>query len=298
TSLMILLMQGGVNWAWTSGPVLALAAVSAIGLGLFLLQEKRAAEPMIPPAIWKHRLIVLCNAGSLTTGGIMIGVTTFLPTFVQGVMEQSPTTAGFVLAAMSIGWPLASTISGRYLTRIGFRPTAIGGAFALILGSILFVMLKPEHGPLWAGLASFIIGVGLGLSSNVYVVAVQSSVDWKTRGVATASNMFMRILGTTVGAAVLGSVLNGKLHQYLQSVRKPGQAALDIDLANQLLEPAQRAQLPAEAVNTMQHGLTFALHSVYIGVLVLAAATFFLMVFFPKRQEFTREPAAQPAKPR
>ncbi|MEB3100873.1 MDR family MFS transporter [Ferviditalea candida] len=282
SALMVLLIQGGVHWPWVSAPVLLLTIVSLIGIVLFFLRENRASEPIMPLSIWKNRLIALCNIGSLTTGIVMIGVSAFLPTFVQGVMERTPTTAGFVLAMMSVGWPLSSTIGGRFLVRVGFRRMALLGGFMLIIGSLFFLVLKPEQGPLMAGLATFLIGVGMGLSTMTYLVAVQSSVDWQTRGVATASNMFMRILGTTLGASILGGILNSRLNAFLLGHQDKVNSRLDISLTNQLLDPAARRQLAPSVVRIMQDGLTNALHSVYIGIFILAAVTLLLVLFLPK----------------
>ena len=84
---------------------------------------------------------------SLTTGVMLIGISSFLPTFVQGVMERSPIVAGFTLTTMSIGWPLASTFSGKLLLKIGYRKTSIFGGVSLIIGSLMFVTLTKEMGP-------------------------------------------------------------------------------------------------------------------------------------------------------
>ncbi len=282
SALMVVLVQAGVNWPWSSAPVLILLAVFVTGISLFLLQERRAKEPMMPLGLWRQRLIMICNLGSLTSGALMIGISTFLPTFVQGVMEKSPTVAGSVLAMMSIGWPLAAAVGGRYLVRIGFYRIALLGASLLIFGGVLFVLLKPEYGPLWAGFATFVVGVGMGLTSTVFVVAVQSSVDWKMRGVATASNMFMRILGTTIGASLLGGILNSRLHAYLNGKQSPTGEPLTIDLTNRLLDPGQKAQLPQKVIKLLQEGLTLAIHNVYFAVLALAVLTLLLVLFLPR----------------
>lgn len=282
SALMISLVLGGVAWPWFSTPILLLMGLFVVSIAAFIVQERRAKEPMMPFSLWKHPLIAVCNVASLTTGALMIGVSTFLPTFVQGVMERSPTTAGFVLAAMSIGWPLASTFGGRYMMRIGFRPTAIAGGVVLIIGSMMFTLLKPEQGPLLAAIASFLIGVGMGLSTTTFIVAVQGSVDWKSRGIATASNMFMRILGTTIGAALLGSVLNSRLHHYMAGKQADIDYNLDISLTNELMDPVKRSMLPSDVVQVAQDGLTIGLHTVYIGVVILAVVSFVLILLLPK----------------
>lgn len=152
---MFVLVEGGTNWAWNSIESISLLAVSVIAFILFILQEQKAAEPMMPFNIWKEKPILIANLASLTTGVMLIGISSFLPAFVQGVMERSPIIAGFTLTTMSIGWPIASAAAGKLLLKIGFRSTSVIGGVFLIAGSILFVTLTPEAGPVWAAAGSF-----------------------------------------------------------------------------------------------------------------------------------------------
>ncbi len=282
SSLMIALIQGGVNLPWFSWQIIGLLSLFTVSLILFIYQEKRAAEPTMPLSIWQDRLITLANLASLTTGAILFGVSSFLPAYVQGVMEKSPLVAGFTLTTMSIGWPIASTLAGRLIIKFGFRTIANCGGVALVIGSIVFMNLDPTKGPIWAGIGSFIIGVGMGLSTTTFIVAIQSSVDWKKRGVATASNMFMRILGSAIGASLLGGILNNRLHSYLQN--NDSDLSLSLDAANILLEKSQREKLPPETLTLLQEGLTFSMESVYLGVFILAVLSSILIFFLPKKE--------------
>ena len=112
---------------------------------------------------------------------VLIGISTFLPTYVQGVMGYSPSIAGITLGAMSIGWPLASSIGGRYMLRIGMRRMTISGSIFIILGTIFYIMMRPEYGPFYVGTASFVTGVGLGLLSTASLLIVQGSTEWQMR---------------------------------------------------------------------------------------------------------------------
>ncbi|WP_269844943.1 MDR family MFS transporter [Lottiidibacillus patelloidae] len=282
-SLMVILVQGGVKWAWTDLKTIFFLSTFVISAILFFFQEKRASNPMMPFSLWKHRLIALANTTSLTTGMLLIGISSFLPAYVQGVMGYSPMVAGFTLTTLSIGWPIAAFLAGRLVIKIGFRNTAIiGGAF-LIVGGIFFVMLDPTKGPIWAGIGSFIIGLGMGLTNTTFIVAIQSSVDWKDRGIATASNSFMRTLGSTLGAALLGGVLNNRLQEFIKENNMDD--IISIDAANLLLDEAQRNVLPESSRILLQEGLTLSLHSVYWGVASLAVISFLLTVFLPRKKE-------------
>jgi EmrB/QacA subfamily drug resistance transporter len=286
TSLMVVLVEGSGNWAWNSVQVIGLLLFSAIAFCLFILQEKKVQEPMMPFSIWKERSILIANLASLTTGLMLIGVSSFLPAFVQGVMERSPIVAGFTLTTMSIGWPIAATIAGKLLLRIGYRSTSLIGGIFLILGSIVFITLDPAAGPLWAALGSFLVGVGMGLTTTSFIVSIQSTVSWQHRGVATAANMFMRNLGTTIGAALLGGIINFQLNNYISSIDKD----VSIDTINVLLNVEERNKLPSGIKEILQDGLTFSLHSVYYVVFLFAVLSTVLIYFLPiKEKDATRQ---------
>lgn len=279
-ALMVVLVQGGTSWSWMSKQVLALITICMVSFAFFIWQEKRASEPVMPFGIWKERSIFIANSASLITGIMLIGISSFLPAFVQGVMEQPPIIAGFTLTTMSIGWPIASTVSGKMMVKYGYRVTSIIGGVFLILGSLVFTMLTPEQGPLWAAIGSFLLGVGMGLTSTAFIVSIQSSVGWEQRGIATASNMFMRNLGNTVGAALLGGILNSQLYSYIQN--HPETKQYTVDSINILLNESERNKLSSSVKHILQEGLTSSLHSVYFVVLCLALVSLLFVLFLPK----------------
>ncbi|HAQ07656.1 MAG TPA: MFS transporter [Bacillus bacterium] len=285
SALMIVLVEGGAHWPWTSTKSIGLISISVFAFILFIFQEKRAAEPMMPFNIWSERSIFIANMTSMTTGLMLIGISSFLPAFVQGVMERSPIVAGFTLTAMSIGWPIAATVSGRLLLKIGYRTTSVIGGVSLILGSIMFVTLTPEAGPLWAAAGSFLVGVGMGFTSTAFIVSIQSTVSWQQRGIATAANMFMRNLGNTIGAALLGGILNSSIIKYMKENGSNQGQDLSIDAANLLLNETERLKLPSEVKAILQDALTNSLQTVYIVVLGFAIVSLLLILLMPKNEK-------------
>ncbi|HZG72763.1 MAG TPA: MDR family MFS transporter [Chondromyces sp.] len=284
SALMFLLVEGGVRIPWISVESMGLLAIALFAFLLFVLQEKRAEEPMMPFDLWKIRAIFIANIVSFTTGVILIGISSFLPTYVQVVMGKNATIAGFTLTAMSIGWPIASTVSGRLLLSIGYRSTTILGGVALIVGGMFFMVMGPESGPIWAASSSFLIGIGMGLTSTAFIVSIQSAVEWRQRGVATAANMFMRNFGNTVGAALLGGLLNSQLMQYLNSHSSSAANSLSIDSVNKLLDAESREGMGSEVREVLQHGLAESLHTVYIAVFIFAVISFCFLLFLRKEE--------------
>ena len=278
SSLMFILVEGGVHLPWDSWQAILLISVFLLGLTAFIYQERRAAQPMMPFDIWKVRSILVANIVSLTTGVMIIGISSFLPAFVQGVMDKSATVAGFTLTAMSIGWPISATIAGRLLLKIGYFKTSLIGGISLIVGGSIFVMMDPSYGPLWAACGSFFVGVGMGLTSTSFIVSIQSTVEWKVRGIATATNMFMRNLGTTIGAALLGGILNSRLQRYLEESGEN----FSINDVNKLLNQDERNQLSTEVLHLLQNALTGSLEWVYMVVFLFALVSFIGILFLPR----------------
>lgn len=233
---------------------------------------------MMPFAIWKNPVILYANLVSLTTGVILIGVSSYLPTYVTGVMEQTAMIAGFTLTAMSIGWPIASSVAGHLLIRFGTFTVSFAGGISLVIGSLMFVWMTGESGPLWAAFSSFFVGIGMGLTSTSFIVTIQGAVSREQRGSATAANMFMRNFGNTVGAAIFGAVLNGSL----QSTFRGENLDFEVDDINLLLTEESRATVSSAKMNILQQALDGSLQWVYVAVLVFAVISLLLILRIPR----------------
>ena len=211
-SMIILgLLEGGVLWDWLSLPSILIFLGGLATLVAFVIIERRAAEPVLPGWAFGRRIFNGVYIAAMTIGVLTLGLSSYVPMYVQDVLGKSALIAGFALAGQSIGWPLAASQSGRLFLRIGFRNTAlIGGGFAL-LGALSLLLVSPGSTPLQVGLSCALVGVGLGLISSPTLVAAQSVVDWQQRGVITATNMFARSMGSAVGTAVFGAIANASI---------------------------------------------------------------------------------------
>src|SRR5699024_11474671 len=110
---------------WLPRPTFILLTVFMIGMPAFLWREKKAFSPIMALRLWQDKLVALANIATFTSGAIVIGLSSFLPTYVQGVLGRTAVVAGFTLTMMSVGWPLASTFAGYIFLKIGYRKTAI-----------------------------------------------------------------------------------------------------------------------------------------------------------------------------
>jgi EmrB/QacA subfamily drug resistance transporter len=286
TFLLLALVEGPEAWGWGDVRTIGLLAGSAVLLAVFLWQERRAPEPILPLDLFENRLIAVASVGNTLLGAFLYAVTAYVPMFGQGVLGGSAVAAGTLLTPVLLGWPIASTIAGRALLKVGYRTMSIGGGLLAVVGSFLLARTgagttRPEM------LTSMlIIGLGLGFLSMPYLLGVQSAVPWSRRGVATSSVQFFRSIGGAIAVAALGALLNSRLER----IAGPGANA------NAALEPALRAKLAPEALHTLTAALLQGLQAVFIALAVLAVIGFGVALLFPRgsaQEQMHREPVAE-----
>ena len=252
-----------------------ISVIAVVAVAAFVVQERRSPEPMISLELWGRRPIAAVNASSLFAGMVIIGLTTFLPVFVQGVMRKPPLVAGFALSAMVLGWPIGATISSRIWARIGLRPVLRAGAALIPLGALVFVFLRPESPPFAAGVGSAVVGFGMGLSSSASIVLIQEIVEWSERGSVTASYLFARTLGSAFGATAFGAVLNaGLMRSGMRAVTSDELRRLlegGADAANAALRSALEASLRVTFVSMFAVAVLVALTAALVPRVVFAA---------------------------
>jgi EmrB/QacA subfamily drug resistance transporter len=209
TLLILGVLEGGQAWAWTSPASIAVFTVGAVLLAVFGLVERRAAEPVLPLWVFSRRLLATTTLLALGVGVILIGLTSFVPTYLENSLGVEPLVAGLALAALTIGWPISATLSGRlFYLRLGFRPTVLIGLALTVVGTGVLAALAQHPSVAVVAVTSFVTGLGLGLVASPSLIAAQASVGWAERGVATGTNMFARSIGSAVGVAIFGAVAN------------------------------------------------------------------------------------------
>jgi MFS family permease len=208
TLIILGALEGGQAWGWTSAISVAVFAGGALLFAVFILVERRAAEPVLPPWVVSRQLLATTALISFGVGAVMLGLTSYVPTFLEGSLSTSPILAGLALAALTIGWPISASQSGRLYLRIGFRKTAMIGITITVIGTAVLALTASAPSVLLVAASCFIVGLGLGLVATPSLIAAQSSVDWNERGVVTGTNLFARSIGSSIGVAVFGAVAN------------------------------------------------------------------------------------------
>lgn len=276
------LLQGGQAWPWLSTTSIVIFAVSVALLVLTVYVERRAPEPVMPGWLWKRRELAMSNLTMVGLGAVIMAPSAYLPTFSQSVQGLGAIAAGLVLATMSIGWPLASTLSGRFYIRIGFRDTAAAGAVLLLIASIGFLLI-PAPQPVWAVIAVQVsLGAGLGIVSTSLLVGVQSVVDWGQRGVVTGANMFSRYLGQSLGAALFGAIFNAVVAKRLTQAPLEIADTLPQNL-NNVIDVLHSSPMMSPTAIYLRDTIGLATQALYLGTAVIAALMILVVLIAPRQ---------------
>ncbi len=243
--------------------LLGLALLLFVGL---VLIERRAADPIVPLALFRERLFSVACLHGLLAGCALFGSTAFVPLFVQASAGTSATVAGATLTPMLLAWVGTSIVSSRLLLRVNYRSLALTGMVLLTLGSLLLWRLTGTGRPTGLVLSTALMGSGMGLSIPAFLIAVQSSVSRTVLGAATSSLQFSRSIGGTIGVSVMGVVLSSRLAAALTAAGlDPTSITLD-----RLLDPMQHGTSPSDTA--LRSALVEGMAGVFLIALIAAAA--------------------------
>ncbi len=198
--LVLLTTWGGAEYAWGSATIVGLGVVTVALAVAFTFQERRAAEPLIPPRLFAGRGFTVAVVLSFLVGVAMFGALTFLPLYLQVVRGASPTGSGLLIVPLMAGLLVAGILSGRWISNHGrYRWFPIAGSFLLTVGMVLLTQLGVDTAYVATALFMVVIGVGIGLFMQVVVLVAQNDASPRDIGAATSSATFFRSIGGSVG---------------------------------------------------------------------------------------------------
>jgi len=172
-----------------------------------LLWERRAEDPVLPLDLFRNRVVAVSTISNVLVGAAFSGGVYYIPLFVQGVQGRSATDAGLALTPLMLGWTTASLVGSRLILRFGFRPVVTLG-LALFSGGLAFLTrIHPSVPGTWVQGATALLGIGIGCAALTFILAVQTSVRYEQRGLATSLVLFSRNIGGSVGVSLLGNLL-------------------------------------------------------------------------------------------
>ena len=218
SAIVLFTSLGGTSYAWSSTFIVALIIVSVVMLVLFPFVEARAAEPILPLALFRNRTFVVTSAVGFIIGLALFGAVTFLPLYLQVVKGHSPTVSGLLITPMMAGLLVTSILSGNLISRYGhYRPFPIAGTAIMAVGLFLLSTIGVLTPTLRTAAYMVVLGLGLGMVMQVLVLAVQNSVDYHYLGVATSGSTLFRQIGGSIGVSVFGAIFSTNLASELAS---------------------------------------------------------------------------------
>ncbi len=198
---------GGTLYPWGSPTIIGLFVGAAVALGVFVVVERRAAEPILPIRLFGSPVFTVCCVLSFVVGFAMLGALTFLPTYMQYVNGVSATTSGLRTLPMVLGMLVTSTGSGTIVGRTGrYKIFPVAGTALMALAFLLMSRMEPTTSVWIQSLYLVILGAGIGLSMQVLILIVQNTSNFEDLGVATSGVTFFRTIGSSFGAAIFGSL--------------------------------------------------------------------------------------------
>jgi EmrB/QacA subfamily drug resistance transporter len=208
TAALLACAWGGTTYPWGSGEVIGAAIVGVLSLAAFGWAERRAPEPLLPLGLFRMRIVAVSTAASLLIGAVLFGVTIYVPVYTQGVLGSSATNSGVILIPLSLGWVVASVVSGQLISRTGrYRAFPLIGSVFVLAGTLLLTRLGAGSSRASVSADLVVIGIGMGTMFQTFVIATQNRVEFSQLGVATAAIQFFRSMGGSIAVAVLGALL-------------------------------------------------------------------------------------------
>ncbi|HWL07877.1 MAG TPA: MDR family MFS transporter [Planctomicrobium sp.] len=280
TSMILLADLGGTEYSWTSPIILGLGVTTLLALIMFILVEARAVEPVLPLRLFLNRSFTVSVCLSWIVGFSLWGAVTYLPLFLQVVKGASPTESGMQLLPLMGGVLVMSIISGQTISRTGrYKTFPIVGMFIISMGLFLLSRLDALISQATLSLYFLMLGIGLGMIMQVLVVAIQNSVEYGTMGIATSGALLFRLMGGSLGTAVLGTLFTVCLHQNLIEVIPPETIA---ETHLSALSPQSILQLPLETRALFRDAFSSSFQSIFRLAGCVALFGFLLTWFLPE----------------
>ncbi|HXZ04813.1 MAG TPA: MDR family MFS transporter [Ktedonobacteraceae bacterium] len=252
--LLLAFSWAGTQYAWGSWQIISLFAFSVVMLSIFVFVEMRAAEPIISPQLFKNSIFTISVIAMFLVSAGMFGAILYLPLFVQGVLGNSATDSGLVLTPLMLGFMFSSIVGGQILSRTGrYKILAIIGFIVAAAGMYLLSRMTPDTSQGQLVISMIVTGLGIGVMMSLFTIVVQNAFPYRQLGEVTASLTFFRSIGSTMGVAVMGTIMTNVFQNALQSnIPAILKRMLPADRLSQLENP--QLLLAPDVVAKIQHG--------------------------------------------
>lgn len=289
TSLLLLSVWGGLEYAWKSAEIIGLGLSTVIFGVLFVVRERFAAEPIIPMKLFKNDIFVFSVLLSILSGIAMFASILYIPQYQQIVRGNTPTESGLLLLPLVAGMLVSSIISGRLISKTGhYRKFPIIGTLLLIIGLWLFSHLTLTTSHVMLSFWMLVIGAGLGMFMQVATLAVQNSTPKQDLGSATSTVTFFRSIGSSLGGAVFGTILVSRLTHHIQEAVPHAGSLTDAAISSGI------TNIPPEMKHTVLQAYVSSFHDMFLLAIPFALAAFVVALFLRETpmHDDTRDMAA------
>ncbi|WP_050180339.1 MDR family MFS transporter [Domibacillus robiginosus] len=285
-SLMFALELGGKEFAWTSWQSILLFGSFTVFILLFLWAETKAEEPIISFWMFRNRLFASSQVLAFLYGATFVGLTIFIPIFVQAVYGGSATNAGIILMPMLLGSVAGSAFAGIMQAKMPYRRIMWISVIAYAIGMAFMSTISPETSRLLLTIYMVIVGFGVGFSFSLLPSASVHKMDYRHRGSANATNSFFRSLGLALGITVFGSIqtklLTSELDDKLGGSENTG--AFGVDNLQTIFQSDQRAQIPANILDIIAHAMSHSIAATFSWSLIPIAIAFIAVFYMGNEQ--------------
>jgi EmrB/QacA subfamily drug resistance transporter len=266
-AIVLFASLGGTTYAWGSAPMIVLAVAGIVGLGAFVLAERRAAEPILPLDLFRNRVFRISSVLGFIAGLALFGAVSYMPLYLQIAKRHSPTDSGLLMTPMMAGALITSIASGQLISRTGrYKPYPVAGTALMTVAFVLLSRLQVDTPTVVVGAYLLGLGLGLGLTMQVLVLAAQNAVDYEHLGVATSGSTLFRQVGGSLGVAAFGAIFSNRLAANLPAGLHLSGAA----------SPSVVARLPPAIHDVYARAVTEALQPVFLAAAGVAAVGFVL----------------------
>ncbi len=293
SALLLVLSLGGQEFAWSSRWTYGGILLTVVFLVLAIWQERRAEDPIMPPRLFRNDTFVICGAAGLCVGIAMYGAMIFLPQYLQIVQGKSPMASGLLTLPLMLGMILTMTVTGRIIVKTGrYKIYPLVGLVVLAAGLVLLSRMDVDTTMVQAGIAMFVVGVGIGMSMQVLVLATQNSVKRSDMGVATSGAAFFRSMGGAIGVSMFGALLTHRLVSTIPAwaERLHVPASQLGDVRHSLGTPSDIAKIPDPAHAAVIHGFAEAMQTVFLSAAPFAILGAVVVFFLHEHRLATRVP--------
>lgn len=273
TAIVLFTTWGGNEYAWNSPVVVGLIIAAIVGVTVLVRVERRRAEPMLPVTLFANRTFTLSSAVSLLVGIAMFGTISFLPLFLQVVTGASATNSGLLLVPLMGGLLGASIVAGQVISRTGrYKFFPVVGTIIATVALALFSTMDVDTTQSRASLYMVVLGVGIGCTMQVLVLATQSAVTRDNLGAATSAVSFFRSMGGAIGVAIFGALFNSGLGRRLDGFSiEVGEGSTFTPAELDQLDPAERADAVAAFADSLTAVFLIAAPVMAVGVILTLA---------------------------